>query len=323
MSAAKSPEKISALYADFNSPVKRGQLVAEIDPTIYRAVLRQAEGELASAKANARLKSQNLERQMALVSKQSASLSDLDQATAELAQSQATVTIKQATLESAVANLAYCKITAPVDGTVIVRKVTLGQTLIAAMSTPVLFTIAQDLTKMNIAADISESDIGQIKEGQSVDFTTDAFPTSVFKGIVTQVRRSPTTTQNVVTYQTIISVDNRDQSLFPGMTANVSILVAVRESALKIPNAALRYTPPDDAIYEGPPPEKLQRDQRLVYTTSDAGAALKPIVVQLGISDGVDTEVINGLKEGVAVVTSTVSVPAKGSGFGSPPAPTQ
>ena len=218
---------------DFNSPVKKGQLVAEIDPTVYAAALRQAEGELASAKADVTLKRQNLERKKILVPLKAASQLDLDQATAELAQAEATVIIQQAALESAQANLGYCKITAPVDGIVISRKVDLGQTVIAAMTTPVLFTIAQDITKMNISASVSEADIGQVKDGQPVDFTVDAFPDEVFHGTVTQVRKSPTTTQNVVTYETIISVDNPEQKLFPGMTADVSILVAERDRRLE------------------------------------------------------------------------------------------
>jgi len=311
--------KISALYVDFNSPVKKGQLVAEIDPTVYQAALSQAEGDLASAKADVTLKHQNLERKTILVPLKAASQLDLDQATAELAQAEATVTIKQAALESAQANLSYCKITAPVDGIVIARDVDLGQTLAAAMTTPILFTIAQDITKMNIKADVSEADIVQVKDGQPVDFAVDAFPDDVFHGTVTQVRKSPTTTQNVVTYQTIISVDNPEQKLFPGMTADVSILVAERASALKIPNTALRFTPPDNAVYEGTPPATLQRNQRLIYTTSADGAKLKPLIVKAGITDGVNAEILDGLSEGTPVVTSTLAAEAKSNGFGSPP----
>ncbi len=207
--------KITALYADFNSPVKKGQLVAEIDPSVYEAALRQAEGDLASAKADVTLKRQNLERKKILAPQRAASQLDLDQATAELAQAEAAVIIKQAALDSARANLGYCKITAPVDGIVISRKVDLGQTVIAAMTTPVLFTIAQDITKMNISASVSEADIGQVKDGQPVDFTVDAFPDEVFHGKVTQVRKAPTTTQNVVTYETIITVDNPGAKTFP------------------------------------------------------------------------------------------------------------
>lgn len=311
--------KISALYVDFNSPVKKGQLVAEIDPTVYQAVMQQAQGDLASARADVTLKGQNLERKKILVPLKAASQLDLDQATAELAQAQATITIKQAALESAQANLGYCKINAPVDGIVISRDVDLGQTITAGFTTPVLFTIAQDITKMNIKADVSEADIGQVKDGQPVDFTVDAFPDDVFKGTVTQVRKSPTTTQNVVTYQVIISVDNPEQKLFPGMTADVSILAAENDKAQKIPNTALRYTPPDNAAYEGAQPGILQRNQYLIYSTSANGMKLKPIVVKTGITDGVNTEILDGLSDGTPVVTSTLAASAKGGGFGGGP----
>jgi HlyD family secretion protein len=311
--------KISGLYVDFNSPVKKGQLVAEIDPTVYEASLRQAEGELASAQANVTLKRQNLERKKILAPQHAASQLDLDQATAELAQAEASVDIKGAAVQSARANLGYCKITAPVDGMVIARKVDVGQTVIAAMSTPELFTIAQDITKMNISATVSEADIGQVRTGQKVDFTVDAFPDEIFHGTVTQVRKSPTTTQNVVTYETIISVDNPEQKLFPGMTADVSILVSERKGVLKIPNGALRYTPPDNAAFEQTPPGKLERTQRLIYTTSPNGTKLKPLIVKTGSNDGVDTEIMDGLTEGTPVVISTLSSSARRSGFGPPP----
>ncbi len=311
--------KISALYVDFNSPVKKGQLVAAIDQTVYAATLRQAEGELASAKADVILKRQNLARKKTLVPLRAASQLDLDQATAELAQSEAAVVIRQAAVESAQANLSYCKITAPVDGIVISRKVDAGQTLIAAMSTPVLFTIAQDITKMNISASVSEADIGQVKNGQTVDFTVDAFPDEVFHGRVTQVRKAPTTTQNVVTYDTIIAVDNPEQKLFPGMTADVSILVAERNGVLKIPNTALRYTPPERVVFEQSPPAKLERTQRLVYTQGADSTKLKAVVIKTGITDGVDTEILEGIAEGTPVVTSTASLGVRTVGFGGPP----
>jgi HlyD family secretion protein len=195
-----------------------------------------------------------------------------------------------------------------------------GQTVAAAMTTPVLFTVAQDITKMNISASISEADIGQVKEGQPVDFTVDAFPDEVFRGSIVQVRKAPTTTANVVTYETIIAVDNPEKKLFPGMTADVSILTAERGSALKIPNTALRYTPPEGAVYEQTPPAKLQRTQRLVYLLGADGTKLKPVIVKTGITDGVDTEILEGLTEGLPVVTSTL-VGAKKSGFGGPPPP--
>jgi HlyD family secretion protein len=248
--------------------------------------------------------------------------------------------------------------------------VDLGQTVIAAMSTPVLFTIAKDITKMNISATVSEADIGQVKDGQPVDFTVDAFPDDVFHGTVTQVRKAPTTTQNVVTYETLISVDNPEQKLFPGMTADVSILVSERKDVLKIPNTALRFTPaqgtklerlpdaqpaseaapsfpppggkgvppdgkaPPPGMSGGKPPSwpppgemksqqsrpaKLARNQRLVYSPGTDPGTLKPVVIKTGITDGVETEVLDGLSEGASVVTSAISSSPARSGFGGPP----
>jgi HlyD family secretion protein len=303
--------KIAALKADFNSPVRKGELIAQIDPSVYLADLRKAEGDLASAQATVVLKGQNLERKKVLAPQRAASQFDLDQATAELAQAKATVVIKQAALDSARANLGYCKITSPVDGIVISRKVDVGQTLVAAMTTPVLFTIAQDITKMHISAAVSEADIGQVKVGEAVDFTVDAFPDEVFHGIVSQVRKAPTTTSNVVTYETIIDVDNPGQKLFPGMTADASILVAQKVNALRIPSAALRYAPPEDAHFERPPPGKLPRGQRLAYALEGDGERLRPLILQVGITDGVAMEVLAGATERTRVVISTFAPEAK------------
>ena len=308
--------KISAIHVDFNSPVKKGQLVAEIDPAIYKAVLRQAEGDLASAQAMVTLKSQNLERKKVLVPQRAATAFDLDQAVAELAQADATVTIKQALLDKAQVDLGYCKITAPVDGIVISRKVDQGQTLAAAMTTPVLFTIAQDITKMHINATVSEADIGQVKDGQAVNFNVDAYPDEVFHGKVVQVRKAPTTTANVVTYETIIDFDNPDQKLFPGMTADLSILVAERKATLKVPNTGLRFSPPDGARFEKAAPATLQRSQRLVYQLGADPKTLKATIVRAGVTDGVDTEILEGLGEGNAVVVNSKALVA---GFGGPP----
>jgi HlyD family secretion protein len=310
--------KIASLKVDFNSPVKKGELIAEIDPSIYIAATRQAEGDLASAKAEAVLKKQNLERKKILAPQRAASQLDLDQATAELAQAEAAVIIKTAALESARANLGYCKITSPVDGIVISRKVDAGQTLVAAMTTPVLFTIAQDISKMHISAAVSEADIGQIKSGLAVEFTVDAFPDDVFHGTVSQVRKAPTTISNVVTYETIIDVENPERKLFPGMTADVSILVAERDAALKIPNAALRYTPPENAVFERAPPATLERSQRLAYALAGDTTTLKPIVVRVGITDSVSTEVLDGLAEGTRLVTSTLSSGVNVNAFSGP-----
>jgi len=312
--------KIAALHVDFNSTVTKGQLIAEIDPTVYAATLRQAEGELASTEATAVLKRQNLERKKILAPQRAASQLDLDVATAELAQAEASVIVRRAAVESARANLGYCKITSPVDGTVISRKVDVGQTVVAAMTAPVLFTIAQDITAMHISAAVSEADVGQVHVGQTVEFGVDAFPDEVFTGVVAQVRRAPTTTSNVVTYETIIEVANPEQKLFPGMTAAVSILVAERPDALKVPNAALRVTPPQGVTFESTPPARLARNERLVYTLGSTPGTLRPIVCRIGITDGIETEVLNCLADGASVVTSAPTVAPTG-GFRPPGGP--
>lgn len=309
--------KIAALTVDFNSPVKKGQLIAQIDPQIYEAAQLQAEGQLASAEAAALLKRQNLERKKVLAPQRAASQLDLDMATAELAQAEATVTVQRAALASARANLGYCKITSPVDGIVISRAVDVGQTVAATMTTPVLFTIAQDITAMHISAAVSEADIGQVHLGQNTEFRVDAFPDEIFKGVVAQVRKSPTTSSNVVTYETIVDVANPEQKLFPGMTADVSILVAERTAALKVPNAALRFSPPQGASFERAPPTRLDLGQRLVYGLDGARGLLIPIVCTVGISDGVETEVLDCLSDRASVVTSATVAPAP-RGFGPP-----
>ena len=310
--------QINKLYVDYNSTVTNGELLAQIDPRNYEAMVRQATAQLANSKANLELQEAQIARDSQMFTNKLISGSDYDTAVATLHEAGATVAIQQGALDNAQANMGYCRITAPVSGIVISRKVDVGQTVNAAMNTPVLFTIVQDLSKMNITADISEADIGQVKLGQPVNFTVDAFPDDVFRGVVSQVRKSPTTTQNVVTYQTIVSVDNPEQKLFPGMTADISILVAERTNALQISNAALRYTPPFTAVYEGTPPAKLQPDQRLVYTTTADGKKLKPVIVKAGITDGLNTEILDGLSQGDAVVTATLGS-SIGNGFGPPP----
>ena len=313
--------KISALKVDFNSPVKKGDLVAEIDPAIYKAALRQAEGELASAQASAKLKKQNLTRKEILLPKQAATQLDLELAVAELAQADANVIIREASLQKAQADLGFCSITSPVDGIVISRKIELDQTVAAAMTTPILFTIAQDITRMRITASVSEADIGMVKTGQTVEFNVEAFPDEIFQGVVSQVRKAPVITTTVVTYESIIDVDNPEQKLFPGMTADVSILVAERKGVLKIPDTALRFTPPEGVKYEEKAPAKLVRNQRLVYLLSADKTALKPVVVKVGISDNLETEVLEGLPEDAHVVTASTVVAKKGPFGGGPPQP--
>ena len=315
--------KILALKADFNSPVKQGEIIAEIDTSIYQAAVDEAKGELASAKATLDLALITLKRQRDLIARHAGPQVDLDKADAEHRQAEANVAIKQALLNRANADLDHCRIVAPVNGIVVTRKVDVGQTVAATMTTPVLFTIAQDIRKMHIIANVSEADIGQVAKGQSAEYTVDAFPDDLFQGTVSQVRLSGTTSENVVTYDTVIDTDNPKEKLFPSMTAEISICVAQRNGILTLPNAALRFTPPDGAKFEnqGGGAPKLTRAQRIVYQPGASPATLKATIVRIGITDGVNSEVLEGLKEGDLIITASTAPAKKSGGFGGPPPP--
>ena len=238
---------ISKLYADFNSSVTNGQLIAQLDPANYKALLAQADGDVANTQAALELATVEEQRAEALYQSKILAKSDYDSAVAALHQAQAMVQIKQASWQQARVNLAYTSIYAPINGTVISRNVDVGQTVAASLSAPTLFIIANDLAKMQIDALVSEADIGGIDTNQLVNFKVDAFPSRTFRGTVTQVRNLATTNQNVITYDTVIMVDNSDLKLRPGMTANVSIVTDERTNAMKIPNGALRFRPPEVA----------------------------------------------------------------------------
>ena len=297
---------IQKLFVDFNSPVKAGQVVAQIDPAVFQASVTQAEGDVANARAALELARVTAKRTEELVAKQNSAQSELDQAVAALHQAEAMVTIKEGALQKARVDLDHCTITSPIDGIVISRSVDVGQTVAASLSAPVVFTIANDLAKMQIDANVAEADIGTVEAGQKVDFTVDAFPKRTFHGEVVQVRNAPITVQNVVTYDTVIGVNNSDLKLKPGMTANVSIVGAQRDDTLKVSNAALRFRPPDVT----PPPAALGRrgkpgehsTERTVYALR--GSKPSPVQVKTGISDGISTEVLDGLREGDRVVTA-------------------
>ena len=234
---------ISKLYADFNSKVTNGQIVAQLDPATFKAARDQSAGDLASAEAAAELARVEAARAEKLHGLKLVSDSEYDVAVANLHQAEASVMVKKASLQQAQVNLDRSTIYAPIDGEVISRNVDVGQTVAASMSAPTLFVIANDLAKMQIDTAVSESDVGGIEEKQQVNFTVDAFPTRTFRGTVIQVRNAAATNQNVVTYDTVISVENKDKKLKPGMTANVSIIVAQKENVIKLPNAALRFRP--------------------------------------------------------------------------------
>src|ERR1700720_1257106 len=238
---------IQKLFVDFNSKVKAGDVVAQIDPVLFQAAVTQAEGDLASAQAGLELAKVNATRTQQLFAQKNSSQQDLDTATASLHQAEANVKIKQGALDKAKADLDHCTITSPIDGVVISRSVDVGQTVAASLQAPVIFQIANDLTKMQIDSNVAEADVGAVRGDQDVDFTVDAFPTRTFHGKGVQVRNAPITVQNVVTYDTVIGVDNRDLKLKPGMTANVSIIIDHKDNVLELKNAALRFRPPEAA----------------------------------------------------------------------------
>src|SRR5438552_1880535 len=326
---------IAKLFADFNSQVKAGHVVAQIDPALLQATVTQAEGDLANAQAALELARINARRTQELFAKKTSSQADVDQAVAILHQAEANVKIKQGALDKAKADLEHCTITSPIDGVVISRSVDVGQTVAASLQAPVIFQIANDLTKMQIDSNVAEADVGVVEVGQDVDFTVDAFPMRTFHGKVVQVRNAPITVQNVVTYDTVIGVSNPDLKLKPGMTANVSIIVAHKDNVLEIKNAALRYRPAEAAAAEagstssrsgarqgGPRPAggkgagaRERQIERTVYVLS--GSQPNPVQIKTGISDGVVTEVVEGLKEGDRVVTAEMTSTAAAS---SPPA---
>src|SRR5881275_1599975 len=308
---------IQKLFADFNSEVKAGQTVAQIDPALFQAAVTQAEGDLATAQAALELAKLNATRTETLFKQKNSSQQDFDQATAALHQAEGNVKIKQGALDKAKADLDHCTITSPVDGVVISRSVDVGQTVAASLQAPIIFQIANDLTKMQIDSNVAEADVGVVKVGQDVDFTVDAFPNQTFHGKVVQVRNAPITVQNVVTYDTVIGVSNPDLKLKPGMTANVSIIVARKDNVLQIKKAALRYRPAEGAGAEvgtrspgsaggrGMGRRDQKTSGRTVYVLS--GSRLTPVQIKTGISDGVVTEVVEGLKEGDRVVTAEMA----------------
>jgi HlyD family secretion protein len=312
---------IQKLFADFNSTVKAGQVIAQIDPVVFQASVNQAEGDLANARAALELAKLNEARTRALVAKQNSAQSDLDQAIANLHQAEANVKIKEGALEKVKADLDHCTITSPIDGIVISRNVDVGQTVAASLQAPVIFQIANDLSKMQIDANVAEADVGAVAVDQDVEFTVDAFPTRTFQGKVVQVRNAPITVQNVVTYDTVIGVSNPDQKLKPGMTANVSIVAAHRDDTLKIPNSALRFRPPDQTPTVAPRRDPSagprqpgggnkpggnrseRRTERTVFVLASGASKPTAATIKTGISDGITTEVVEGLKEGDRVVT--------------------
>jgi HlyD family secretion protein len=333
---------IKELSADYNSQVKKGQVIAQIDPATYSALVEQSRGSYLSAQANldkAKVTlvdaERTLKRYQNLVKDGSVAVSDYDTYATAAASARAAVTAAQGSVgqakgafDQAKTNLAYTTITSPVDGIVISRAVEVGQTVTASMSTPTLFTIAQDLTKMQISATVDESDIGKIHEGGNATFTVDAYPETHFSGVVTQVRNAATTVSNVVTYSVMVAVDNSELKLKPGMTANVTFVAATRQGVLKVPTSALRFRP-KTADGKSVEAGRLEAGQKRLYVLKSGKP--EPVVVTVGIGNDKDTEVTGGnLPEGAEVIleattaakaasTTNPMSAASGPGMGPPP----
>ena len=326
---------IQKLFVDYNSRVRKNEVIAQIDPQLLEASVTQAQGSLENAKASlekAKVAVTDTERtyrrNRELLPNGFVAQSDVDasqtayeQAVAAQKSAEAGVTQAVGALKVAQTNLAYATIRSPVEGTVISRNVDVGQTVAASFQTPTLFSIAQDLTKMQIDTNVDESDIARAAKGQTVIFTVDAWPAKTFKGVVSQVRNAPIITQNVVTYDVVILVDNRELMLKPGMTANVTILVKKFENVLKIPNAAMRYRPADKSKEPGGGTQGKKKEPlgQRVYVIGKDGK-LQPVSIKTGASDGTYTELTEGtLKEGDSLVTGEAPKGGASRSGGSPP----
>ena len=309
---------IQQLYCDYNTQVKRGQICAKIDPRPYQSVVDQNKANLAIARAQLEKDKASLtymklsyDRAARLVQTNAVSQdavdnakSNYDQAQAQIVFDEATIQQRQAALDAALVNLGYTDIISPVDGVVVSRSITMGQTVAASFQTPTLFLIASDLAKMEVDTNVSESDIGSIKVGDRATFTVDAFPKRLFQGSVTQVRQSPQTVQNIVTYDVLVTVANSDLALKPGMTASNRIITDQRSDALRVPNQALRYAPGGSqaAAQSG----VAEINQAQIFILRDGKPLAVPVIV--GLDDETFTEIVSGdVKPGDLVITSEQS----------------
>lgn len=323
---------VKKLHVDFNDAVKQGQVLAELDDSILQAAARQSEANIASAGASLDLARTNEQRMKSLLAQEYVSRQEYDQSHQALRAAEAALKLARGQNDRDRANLGYSVIRSPVSGVVVDRQIDTGQTVAASFQTPVLFKIAQDLSHMQIYTTFAEADIGNIKVGQGVRFNVDAFPNRSFKGEVKQIRLNPTTTQNVVTYNVVVEVDNPDLILLPGMTAYVNIVVAQRNGVVLVPNAALRFKPTDDAAKaqksgekggdrpqgaqgaaSGPRGKRKDSASGTVYVVDDG--RLKPVSVQIGITDSRNTEIVAGeLKpDDRVVVGENIGTPETGS----------
>lgn len=294
---------VNKLYVDYNSQVKKGQVIAELDKTNLLSELNTAKANLASAQSSLNYQAANMERYKTLYKKGLVSADEYENALLTYRQAKEQVASSKENVQRAQTNLGYATITSPIDGTVISKSVEEGQTVAASFNTPELFTIAKDLTNMQVVANVDEADIGNVKEGDRVTFTVDAYPDDTFEGTVKQVRLKATTTNNVVTYEVVISAPNADLKLKPGLTANVTIYTQERSGVLAVANKALRFTPTKETV--GKDMKIVDcKGKNKVWTLN--GNTLTAHPVTIGQSDGINTEITKGLKQGDKIVTEIV-----------------
>ena len=290
---------VSKLYVDYNSVVKKGQVIAELDKTNLTSELKTAQANLSSAQSTLNYEQTNFNRYQTLFNKGLVSADEYETAKLSYLKAKEQVNTSRESVQKAQTNLGYATITSPIDGVVLSKAVEEGQTVAASFNTPELFTIAQDLTDMRVIADIDEADIGGVKEGQRVTFTVDAFPDDHFEGQVTQVRQQATTESNVVTYEVVISAPNNDLKLKPGLTANVTIYTMEKNDVMAVPSKALRFTPNEALLTEQQKVEDCEGDFKVWTKEGDVFKAHK---VEVGTTNGLLTEIVSGIAEGTDVL---------------------
>ena len=291
---------ISKLFVDYNSVVKKGQVIAELDKTNLMSQLNTAKTQLATAQSQLNYQTANYKRYKTLFEKGLVAADDFDNAKLSYTQAKEQVASAKEEVQRAQTNLGYATITSPIDGVVLSKSVEEGQTVAASFSTPELFTIAQDLTNMQVVADVDEADIGDVKEGERVTFTVDAYPDDTFEGEVKQVRQEATTTNNVVTYEVVISAPNADLKLKPGLTANVTIYTAERKGVLSVPSKALRFTPQKETVGKMKIVDVANAKNKVWTIEGNSIVAHK---VNIGMTDGTNTQIVGGIAEGTKVIT--------------------
>lgn len=292
---------VNKLYVDYNTVVKKGQIIAELDKTNLTSQLNSAKTQLAVAQSQLNYQTSNFNRYKTLFQKGLVAADEYENAQLSYKQAKEQMVSAKEEVQRAQTNLGYATITSPIDGVVLSKSVEEGQTVAASFSTPELFTIAQDLTNMQVVADVDEADIGDVREGEKVSFTVDAYPDDTFEGVVKQVRQEATTTNNVVTYEVVISAPNADLKLKPGLTANVTIFTAERKDVLSVPSKALRFTPQKETVGKMKIIDNNANAKNKVWTIENN--AIVSHKVNVGMTDGTNTQILSGIPAGLKVIT--------------------